>query len=296
MKRAYRKSEIPLAVRSIASISTWLGGAAFFCVMLPQARAVSWEPPICGSLAENEACTTVWPWLANTRGEHQIHRYLAISATGADAEALVSTGNAIAIGNSAIAGDFMTRGQIAIGAYSLAEGLSALGVGAQSVASGVGAAALGRQSSALAASSLAVGDHSIATSSDAIAIGHGAQATAKDSVALGWVSRAYAEGVVAVGNGATIEASADHSVAIGKNARVVDSATEAVALGDGSQANRPRVVSVGSQTKLRQITHVGAGTLETDAVNMLQLKALQDRVEKLEMLIDGLGGPNARRW
>ncbi|MFC0574029.1 YadA family autotransporter adhesin [Paraburkholderia solisilvae] len=61
------------------------------------------------------------------------------------------------------------------------------------------------------------------------------------------------------------------SVAIGGNARA--QADNSVALGSNSVADRVNSVSVGAAGAERQITNVAAGTIDTDAVNLGQLKA-----------------------
>lgn len=50
------------------------------------------------------------------------------------------------------------------------------------------------------------------------------------------------------------------------------SGTGSVALGRSSVADRANTVSVGSATSQRQIVNVAAGTQDTDAVNLQQLK------------------------
>nr|WP_284505038.1 YadA family autotransporter adhesin [Caballeronia sp. INDeC2] len=60
------------------------------------------------------------------------------------------------------------------------------------------------------------------------------------------------------------------SVAIGGGASAT--AANSVALGANSVADRPNTVSVGSANASRQITNVAAGTQDTDAVNVSQLK------------------------
>ncbi|WP_235024447.1 YadA family autotransporter adhesin [Caballeronia arvi] len=61
-----------------------------------------------------------------------------------------------------------------------------------------------------------------------------------------------------------------NAVAIGGNASAT--AINSVALGTNSVADRPNTISVGSDTDKRQITNVAAGTQDTDAVNVSQLK------------------------
>jgi autotransporter adhesin len=60
------------------------------------------------------------------------------------------------------------------------------------------------------------------------------------------------------------------AIAIGGNARAAFS--NSVALGANAVADRANSVSVGSAGQERQITHVAAGTADTDAVNVRQLK------------------------
>lgn len=66
-------------------------------------------------------------------------------------------------------------------------------------------------------------------------------------------------------------ASGQESVAVGGGAQAT--AKQSVALGSGSVADRDNSVSVGSQGNERQIINVKAGTADTDAVNVAQLKA-----------------------
>ncbi|MFM0556253.1 YadA-like family protein, partial [Paraburkholderia sediminicola] len=67
------------------------------------------------------------------------------------------------------------------------------------------------------------------------------------------------------------QATGAESVAIGGNAQSL--AANSVALGSNSVADRANTVSVGSAGNERQITNVAAGTADTDAVNVAQLKA-----------------------
>jgi hypothetical protein len=73
---------------------------------------------------------------------------------------------------------------------------------------------------------------------------------------------------LAVGNAST--ASGENSTALGNNGKAVGN--NSVALGNGSVADRDNTVSVGSQGNERQVANVAAGTQDTDAVNMAQLK------------------------
>ena len=78
--------------------------------------------------------------------------------------------------------------------------------------------------------------------------------------------------VISFGHRNTISAS--NAVAIGNGASV--SVEGGVALGVGSVADRANAVSVGSTGANRQIINVAAGTEDTDAVNVSQLKKVSD--------------------
>ncbi|MFM0734111.1 YadA-like family protein [Paraburkholderia sediminicola] len=67
------------------------------------------------------------------------------------------------------------------------------------------------------------------------------------------------------------QATGAESVAIGGNAQSL--AANSVALGSNSVADRANTVSVGAAGAERQITNVAAGTADTDAVNVAQLRA-----------------------
>ena len=56
------------------------------------------------------------------------------------------------------------------------------------------------------------------------------------------------------------------------------STTNSVALGANSVASRNNSVSIGSAGNERQLTHLAAGTTDTDAVNVAQLTTVDDRV------------------
>ena len=75
---------------------------------------------------------------------------------------------------------------------------------------------------------------------------------------------------VGEGNSQIALASGEGALAIGDAA--VASGTNSVALGNGSIADRDNAVSVGAVGQERQVTNVAAGTQDTDAVNVAQLK------------------------
>ena len=84
--------------------------------------------------------------------------------------------------------------------------------------------------------------------------------------------KANLEEICSIGHQNTISAS--NAVAIGNGASV--SVEGGVALGVGSVADRANAVSVGRTDAERQITNVAAGTYNTDAVNVSQLKQVEE--------------------
>ena len=142
----------------------------------------------------------------------------------------------------------------------------------------------------------------------ALAIGIGSHAKGFNAVAIGASSKAgyvsgegdsevfdMASGSVALGNASIVYAKSGDGVAIGNHATV--QAGSGIAIGAMSEAVREAgvknaylapgdstdlawvsthgAVSVGSDTVSRQITGVAAGSADTDAVNVAQLKALK---------------------
>lgn len=141
----------------------------------------------------------------------------------------------------------------AFGERTVASGESATAFGSDSTASGKNAAAFGASSTADGENSLAVlGGTTVKDAANAAAIGKDAQAKLADTVALGSGSvadrQSGAKGYDAATGAETTETSAAWV-----------SKANAIAVGNGS-------------TLTRQITGVAAGSQDTDAVNLAQLK------------------------
>jgi autotransporter adhesin len=184
-----------------------------------------------------------------------------------------------------------------------ASGQEAVAIGPQSVASGANSFAAGNGAKATEAGAVAIGFGAQATGANAIAIGTGALATG--SQAIGVDSRAGGGGVAlgdkadaggtplsqaqnivqgtAVGFGAVVQQSGGVALGAGSVAStaagvagfVPASATaqqaQAIQATTGTQA----AVSVGDAAtgQFRQITGVAAGTADSDATNVAQLRA-----------------------
>ncbi|MEX3933573.1 ESPR-type extended signal peptide-containing protein [Paraburkholderia phymatum] len=163
---------------------------------------------------------------------------------------------------------------MAIGPGASAMGASTMAAGAMSTAGGASSTAVGSGAAAGREKATAVGQGSAALGTASTVIGTGASTgfNATYGVSLGYMSDA--EGAGAMGFGAMSVANADGSIALGANSLTQRTATNSVALGADSVASRANTISVGSDTLQRQIVNVAAGTSNTDAVNVSQLKGV----------------------
>jgi autotransporter adhesin len=174
----------------------------------------------------------------------------------------------------------------AVGTDSVASGNSAVALGNRAAASGDTAVALGNSAAASTGSSVAIGNSaSVTIGSFSNAIGANAKVTSNNSNAVGNSSVASAVGTNAFGNAAEARAQeavaighvaktdAQKSVVIGSGATLSASATGSVALGAGATTDRANAVAVGNgAASNRQIVNLAAGSQDTDAVNLSQLK------------------------
>ncbi|WP_279628048.1 YadA-like family protein [Burkholderia puraquae] len=181
------------------------------------------------------------------------------SNDGTPPPATAASERAIAIGGGAYADSRIAAGGgLSDGAVAIGEGATATGGFATAVGAGAYAGYLGS----------AFGDAASASGTSSSAFGEAANATGDAATAIG--ARASAGGASAIALGAAANAQGKDSSALGAGARAQGEST--VALGADSVADRDNTVSVGSATQQRQIVNVAAGTQDTDAVNVGQLK------------------------
>ena len=197
---------------------------------------------------------------------------------------------------------------IAIGRETHATGSGATVIGARAEASGNNAIAIGQSGEgspkviASGVNSIAIGMQSQATGESAIAEGPGSRAAGKYGVALGRTSKANAEAATALGNAA--EANIANGVALGSSSvTTTDKGVLGYNPSDPHERKYTRLtgnvqtattaaVSIGNGSTLtRQLTGLAAGTADTDAVNVAQLKnvgvALTGNTGSSDFLADG---------
>ena len=134
---------------------------------------------------------------------------------------------------------------------TLSAGLGSIVIGSRSVAVGKGSTAIGTLTVATGDESTAIGTLSKATASKAIAIGRDSIANMENSVALGVSSKTDYAGI--------------------KTKAYVPSLGYVMPM-----ANSVGVISVGSSNQQRRIVNLAPGALDTDAVNVSQLKSLAE--------------------
>ena len=218
----------------------------------------------------------------------------------------VTNDKSIAIGSNSKAGNTDARASVAIGDSADATGSGGVAIGkdakarqSQGIAIGDGADALQTSGIAIGVSSkahmnaLAFGVSASAQSEGAIAFGFGAitgLSNSGESIAFGYQAKTSAVKSIAFGSGA--HAQERGAVALGSgsfadrpsgvagynrlnqnfgNAPIWTASQGAVSIGDGIPGN--------SDEETRQIIHVAAGSKDTDAVNVAQLKASQTKLE-----------------
>ncbi|WP_456238758.1 YadA-like family protein [Paraburkholderia haematera] len=190
-----------------------------------------------------------------------VTNYIAVSASVTQGTATSTDGamDAMAIGPTAKAG----------GASSLAVGKGASTFYKESTAIGAGANAAAAYTTVIgsAASTGTYADYSVA-------VGYNANVGGTNALAMGSAAQADATNGISIGNEAFVIGAADNAVALGYNATA--SALNSVALGANSAADRANTVAVGSSSAQRQVVNMAAGTANTDAVNVSQLKGVTD--------------------
>ena len=206
-------------------------------------------------------------------------------ASGSDALAIGKNANAsdsdsIAIGQDTVSNNINS---IALGNDSQSKGSSAIALGAHTKATDVGAVALGLKAEATKEGSISIGQESAASSLKAITIGmksvasgenaaaygNTAKAVGKNSLALGANTQATVEGGVALGAGsiANTVATAGYNPNTGRT-------NTFTGLSGNALTSTWAAVSIGDGTNTRQLTGLAAGTNNTDAVNVAQLKSM----------------------
>ena len=156
------------------------------------------------------------------------------------------------------------------GWQSIATGNQATAWGYKSKATGYQSTAWGSHSKATGDKSTAFGNWSYANATNSLAVAGGEVAgDAQNGIAIGWYANSTIKDGIALGNGSVTTRTAGDTNAYGKGDSTGNAwVSTSVALAVGKDAD-----------VTRQITGVAAGSKDTDAVNVAQLKKLAEKIE-----------------
>lgn len=162
------------------------------------------------------------------------------------------------------------RGATAWGSETEASDQYATAWGYGSKATGYHSTAWGYKSKATGDQSTAFGQWSYANATNSLAVAGGEVASdATNGIAIGWYANSTIKDGIALGNGSVTTRTAGDTNAYGKGDSTGNAwVSTSVALAVGKDAD-----------VTRQITGVAAGSKDTDAVNVAQLKKLAEKVE-----------------
>ena len=240
-------------------------------------------------------------------GVSAVNNSIAIGTDATTASSVTGANQSIAIGNITKASGDQS---IALGANVISSGNSSIAIGGDDIdrmaenkavndsyealtgvrlkakeyrsteSKGHGSVALGVQAYSEGNFSTAVGMTATSSGVASTALGVFANAAGGGALAIGAISKAQADQSIALGTNSIVDKAAINSIAIGNGA--VANNKDSIAMGSGSIANSQTLSNqaylVGGTAKGemnigdRRITGVSAGSADTDAVNVSQLK------------------------
>ncbi len=209
------------------------------------------------------------------------------------------------IGHTAPVSSSYPHYSTAYGYNANTEGQFATAIGAETYAEGHGTTVVGNTSWATSDESVAIGSYvnsnasgtaGVSNGLQSVSIGHRVQATGNMAIAQG--SYAKATGNYSTAMGAYTDARASFGVALGTNSEstresgkrtgVSGYVPEGTTISDEEKSSATWTSTMGEASvgytkddnteETRQVTHVAAGSQDTDAVNVAQLKAVNAKV------------------
>ena len=206
-------------------------------------------------------------------------------STAMGSETTASGDYSTAMGSETTAGGeastAMGSGTTAGGIYSTAMGVGTTAGGEASTAMGSGTTAAGISSTAMGIGTIASGDYSTAMGNGSVAgaenslaaLGGVVDDAAANSAAMGQGAKAAVADAVALGSKSVADRTAG---VVGYDAKSADHTADTT----GTWKSTQNAIAVGDAANniTRQITGVAAGSAGTDAVNVAQLKAVNDKL------------------
>lgn len=200
------------------------------------------------------------------------------NATAIGTSAYAQGDSSVALGDSSYAGG--ERG-IAVGFGSRTQGGESIAIGAQALADGQYALAIGKSTSVSQKNSLAIGFSTQVDGRYGVALGSSAAVTDHDAIAIGASAKAEKNGTIALGR----LSKADRAHGVGG---YIPKTKGTGSSSDTAFYSTFGALSIGDETAgyRRQITNVSAGSEDTDAVNVAQLKSLQELVKDTKVTVN----------
>uniref|UniRef100_UPI0028051B6B hypothetical protein n=1 Tax=uncultured Sneathia sp. TaxID=278067 RepID=UPI0028051B6B len=185
-------------------------------------------------------------------------------------KSMATESNSIALGHGTFS---LSKNSMAFGSFSYVKGDNSLGLGVDSKILSGNSIAIGTRAGVgyKSDNSLVMGNFSYSTGKNALVFGNKSKVTAEDGLAIGSNS----------------EASLANSTALGVNSKTdyTKEDLEKDAYAPRGVLSMPStekigVISVGSKGAERRIVNVAAGYRDTDAVNVSQLKAMEEKINQ----------------
>ncbi|MBP2281030.1 autotransporter adhesin [Psychrobacter sp. PL19] len=188
--------------------------------------------------------------------------------------------NSIAMGKNAIASG---KSSISIGTGNEVSGNNSGAIGDPTVITGNNSYSLGNDNNIAGNKSFTIGNDNNISGNKSTTLGNDNIISGNRSFALGNNNTIAGNRSFALGNNITIGTGVNGAVGIGNNTDVTASTvgsftpTGSTVVGTSTGSN---VVSIGSAGNERRLTNVAAGGADTDAVNVSQLKAVNNKVSE----------------
>ena len=231
------------------------------------------------------------------KGEYDIHYTRGRNGIAIGTSAQVYEAMGIAIGYKAQASapdqNSAVAPQVAIGAFAEASGVDAIAIGTGATSRMYGGVSVGYGAFNYGPGyyGISIGEFSRTEKEGGIALGYRAMAQGGRSLALGWYTRALYSDGVALGNGSVLDRGPTSHAYLDNDwlvKRTLENQLSPVSIGNSRQTwdttenkNFPH-----PPTSKRQLVNLAAGTEDTDAVNVAQLKVVDNKVTNLSNRIE----------
>uniref|UniRef100_UPI0025930B00 hypothetical protein n=1 Tax=uncultured Sneathia sp. TaxID=278067 RepID=UPI0025930B00 len=185
-------------------------------------------------------------------------------------KSMATESNSIALGHGTFA---LAKNSMAFGSFSYVKGDNSLGLGVDSKVLSDNSIAIGTRAGVgyKSDNSLVMGNFSYSTGENALVFGNKSKVTAKDGLAIGSNSEASLANSTALGVNSRTDYTKEDLEKDGYAPKGVLSMPSTEKIG---------VISVGSKGAERRIVNVAAGYRDTDAVNVSQLKAMEEKINQ----------------